>query len=92
MKDGYYLCAQSYTYYGLDLGDVYERKLWLKEGLVLTDDNRALIRLPPPRPGVYVNERYVRIVNGERFRTGTWEEEGRSAVPTRYPFCIDRKP
>lgn len=91
MKDGYYLCAQSYTYYGLDLGDVYERKLWLKEGLVLTDDNRALIRLPPPRPRVYVNERYVRIVNGERFRTGTWEEEGRSAVPTWYPFCIDGK-
>ena len=34
MRDGFYLWAGSYTYYDLDLGDVYERKLWLEDGLV----------------------------------------------------------
>lgn len=72
MKDGFYLQAGSYTYYGLDLGDVYERELWLEDGLVLTDDGRALIRTPPHRPNIYENERYIRIINGERFRTGRW--------------------
>ena len=45
MKDGYYLSVCSYTYYGLDLGDVYERELSLESGLVLTDDGRSA----PPR-------------------------------------------
>ena len=40
MKDGYYLSVCSYTYYGLDLGDVYERELSLESGLVLTDDGK----------------------------------------------------
>ena len=90
MKDGFYLQAGSYTYYDLDLGDVYERKLWLEDGLVLTDDGRALIRTPPPRPDIYENERYIRIINGERFRTGPLGERPCPALPW-YPFCVDGK-
>lgn len=90
MKDGYYLSVCSYTYYGLDLGDVYERELSLESGLVLTDDGRALLRAGPPRPGLWENERYIRFLNGERFYTGPKSERPCAAVPW-YPFCVDGK-
>lgn len=90
MKDGYYLSVCSYTYYGLDLGDVYERELSLESGLVLADDGRALIHAGPPRPGLWENERYIRFLNGERFYTGPVSERPCAAVPW-YPFCADGK-
>jgi len=72
-------------------GYVYEREVWLKKGLVLTDDNRALIRTQL-RPGTWYNEKYIQTINGETFRTGPWADERLSSesVPW-YPFCVDSK-
>ena len=50
MKEGSYLCSRFHSGYSVE-GYVYERDIWLKKGLVLTDDNRALVR-NPPRPGL----------------------------------------
>ena len=89
MREGSYLCSSFHSGYSVE-GYVYERNLWLKKGLVLTDDNRALVR-NPPHPGLWENEKYICYVNGERFRTGPRAEEMPSEPLPWYPFCVDGK-
>lgn len=90
MKNGFYL--RTYFHGGYDpIGSVYERDLWLKKGLVLTDDGQALIRTPPPTPGVYINPAFLRTIKGETFRLGPWAEERPSEPLPWYPFCVDGK-
>lgn len=89
MKEGFYLCTCFNSGYGAEY--VYERDMWLKKGLVLTDDNRALIRLGSPNPNLWISESIIRIVNGERFRTGPWPEERPSEPLAWYPFCVEGK-
>jgi len=90
MREGFYLCMSFHSGYSIE-GYVYEREVWLKKGLVLTDDNRALIRTRL-RPGTWYNEKYIQTINGETFRTGPWAEERlcSESVPW-YSFCVDGK-
>ena len=91
MKEGSYLRTSFHSGYSGE-GYVYERNLWLKQGLILTDENQALIRTPPPRPGWWESQQYIRYVNGERFRLGPWPEERLTSEPLSwYPFCVDGK-
>lgn len=87
MKEASYLCTSFHSGYSVE-GYVYERDIWLKKGLVLTDDNQALIP-HNPRPGTYYNELYLRTVDGKQFRTGPWAEELPSEPLPWYPFCVD---
>ncbi len=89
MRDGSYLCMSFHSGYPSE-GYVYEREVWLKKGLVLTDDRRALIRTQL-RPGTWYNEKYIRTINGETFRTGPWPDELPSEPLPWYPFCVDGK-
>lgn len=89
MRDASYLCTSFHSGYSVE-GYVYERDIWLRKGLVLTDDNRALIR-HNPRPGTWYNELYLRTVNGEQFRTGPSPEVRPSEPLPWYPFCVDGK-
>lgn len=90
MKEGSYLRTSFHSGYSIE-GYVYERNLWLKQGLVLTDDNQALIRTPP-HPSRWGSQQYIHYVNGERFRLGPWPEERLTSEPLSwYPFCVDGK-
>ena len=89
MKEASYLCTSFHSGYSVE-GYVYERDIWLKKGLVLTDDGQALIRTPP-RPGLWINERFLQTINGEQFRRGPWAEERPSEPLPWYPFCVDGK-
>ena len=73
MREGSYLCSSFHSGYSVE-GYVYERDIWLKKGLVLTDDGQALIRTPP-RPGLWINENFLRMIDGEQFRKGPWPGE-----------------
>lgn len=87
MKDGFYLGSSFHSCYPTE-GYVYERDLWLKKGLVLTDDNQALIRTPP-RPGWYYGD--VCWIDGEQYRFGPLPDERPSEPLPWYPFCVDAK-
>ena len=87
MKEGSYLCTSFHSGYSVE-GYVYERDIWLREGLVLTDDDKALIRIKP-RPGFYYGE--LQTINGETFRTGPSPEVRPSEPLPWYPFCVDGK-
>lgn len=89
MREGSYLRTRFHSGYSVE-GYVYERDIWLKKGLVLTDDGQALIRTPP-RPGLWINENFLQTINGEQFRKGPWAEERPSEPLPWYPFCVDGK-
>ena len=89
MREGSYLCSSFHSGYSVE-GYVYERDIWLKKGLVLTDDGQALIRTPP-RPGLWINEHFLQTINGEQFRKGPWAGERPSEPLPWYPFCVDGK-
>lgn len=67
MRDGHYLRTRFHSGYPSE-GYVYERDLWLKKGLVLTDDNRALFR----GTAIYIFEgrQPDAVVDGEPLYTG----------------------
>ena len=85
MKEGSYLCTSFHSGYSVE-GYVYERDLWLRKGLVLTDDGRALIRVKP-RPGFYYGE--LQTIHGESFLMGPSPEVRPSEPLPWYPFCVD---
>lgn len=87
MREGSYLCTSFHSGYSVE-GYVYERDIWLKKGLVLTDDGQALIRIHP-RPGFYYGK--LQTINGESFRTGPSPEIMPSEPLPWYPFCVDGK-
>mgnify|MGYP001026913915 CR=1 FL=1 len=89
MKEGSYLCSRFHSGYSVE-GYIYERDIRLKKGLVLTDDGQALIRTPP-RPGLWINENFLRMIDGEQFRKGPWPGEMPSEPLPWYPFCVDGK-
>lgn len=89
MKEASYLCTSFHSGYSVE-GYVYERDIWLREGLVLTDDNQALIP-HHPRPNTYYNELYLRTVDGKQYRTGPSPEVLPSEPLPWYPFCVDGK-
>lgn len=86
MRDGHYLRTRFHSGYSSE-GYVYERDLWLKKGLVLTDDNRALFRSTAFY--IFDGEQSAAVVDGEPLYTGPSPDFLPDEPLPWFPFCVD---
>lgn len=90
MKEGVYLRVHTMGDYGYP-EDVTERKLWTKEGLVLTDDNQVLFR--DTAFYIFPGRQPERVLDGQPLYTGPAEDlrPMASAPMPWFPFCVEGK-